>query len=237
MALLWGQPGDREELDGQDEAIRETVRNLEVGGVGSLEAGEGEPGAAGVDGCTVADFETDLKNNLYKVWNRMSSGSYFPPPVMAVEIPKSHGEGTRVLGVPTVADRVAQTVVARRLGAKVEPIFHPDSYGYRPGRSALDAVAACRDRCWRYAWVIDLDVQAFFDSVDHDLLLRAVERHADAPWVMLYVRRWLVAPLVLPDGSVQARSRGTPQGNTANLSGSDDVDIWRVRVCHAGVRP
>ncbi|WP_241255638.1 reverse transcriptase domain-containing protein, partial [Candidatus Protofrankia californiensis] len=124
-------------------------------------------GAAGVDGCTVADFETDLKNNLYKVWNRMSSGSYFPPPVMAVEIPKSHGEGTRVLGVPTVADRVAQTVVARRLGAKVEPIFHLDSYGYRPGRSALDAVAACRQRCWRYAWVIDLDIQAFLDASSH----------------------------------------------------------------------
>jgi retron-type reverse transcriptase len=119
----------------------------------------------------------------------MSSGSYFPPAVRAVEIPKSHGGGTRILGVPTVADRIAQTVVARRLEAKVEPIFHPDSYGYRPNRGPLDAVAACRQRCWKRDWVIDLDVQKFFDSVDHDLVVKAVEAHTDDPWVVLYVRR------------------------------------------------
>jgi RNA-directed DNA polymerase len=124
-------------------------------------------GAPGVDQRSIEDFEKDLKRNLYKIWNRMSSGSYFPPPVKAVEIPKPHGGGTRMLGVPTVADRIAQTVVARRLEQKVEPIFHPDSYGYRPGRSALDAVAACRQRCWTKDWVIDLDVEKFFDSVDH----------------------------------------------------------------------
>ncbi len=124
-------------------------------------------GAPGVDKVTIEEFETDLKNNLYRIWNRMSSGSYFPPPVKAVEIPKSHGGGVRVLGVPTVADRIAQTVAARRLEAKVEPIFHPDSYGYRPGRSALDAVAACRRRCWKRGWVIDLDVQAFLDAWSH----------------------------------------------------------------------
>ncbi len=117
-------------------------------------------GAAGVDEVTLGEFEADLKGNLYRIWNRMSSGSYLPPPVKAVRIPKSHGEGVRVLGVPTIGDRIAQTVVARRLEGKVEAIFHPDSYGYRPGRSALDAVAACRRRCWRYDWAIDLDVQA-----------------------------------------------------------------------------
>jgi RNA-directed DNA polymerase len=148
-------------------------------------------GAPGVDDRSIEDFGTDLKNNLYRIWNRMSSGSYFPPPVLAVEIPKPHGKGTRVLGVPTVADRVAQTVVARRLEQEVEPIFHPDSYGYRPGRSALDAVAACRQRCWKTDWVIDLDIQQFFDSVPWDLIVKAVAAHTDQPWVVLYVTRWL----------------------------------------------
>src|SRR3954471_11885710 len=191
-------------------------------------------GAAGVDGCSIEDFEKDLKNNLYRVWNRMSSGSYFPPAVRAVEIPKSHGDGVRILGVPTVGDRVAQTVVARRLEAKVEPIFHRDCYRYRPGRSALDAVAACRRRCWKYNWTIDLDVQKFFDSVDHDLVVRAVQAHTDAPWVVLYVKRWLTAPLALPDGTVQQRDRGTPQGSSvspvlANLFLHYAFDAWMAR--------
>jgi group II intron reverse transcriptase/maturase len=173
-------------------------------------------GAAGVDGQSIEDFETDLRNNLYKIWNRMSSGSYFPPPVRAVEIPKPHGGGVRVLGVPTVADRIAQTVVARRLETKVESIFHQDSYGYRPGRSALDAVAACRQRCWRKNWVIDLDIAKFFDSVPWDLIIKAVQANTDQPWVVLYVKRWLAAPLVLPDGRVQQRDRGTPQGSAAS---------------------
>jgi len=169
-------------------------------------------GAPGVDGCCIEDFEADLKNNLYRVWNRMSSGSYFPPPVLAVEIPKAHGGGTRMLGVPTVADRVAQTVVARRLEAKVEPTFHLDSYGYRPGRAALDAVAACRQRCWRYDWVIDPDIQKFFDSVPWDLIIKAVRANTDQPWVILYVQRWLQAPVQTPDGTLQQRGRGTPRG-------------------------
>ena len=180
-------------------------------------------GAPGVDGVTLDEFEMDLKNNLYRIWNRMSSGSYFPPPVRAVEIPKPHGGGTRVLGVPCIADRIAQTVVARRLGAKVDPIFHPDSYGYRPNRSALDAVAACRQRCWKTDWVIDLDVERFFDSVPWELVVKAVAAHTTDPWVVLYVKRWLAAPLALPDGSLQQRDRGTPQGSAvspvlANLS-------------------
>jgi RNA-directed DNA polymerase len=196
-------------------------------------------GAAGVDGCSIEEFESDLKNNLYRIWNRMSSGSYFPPAVKAVEIPKSHGDGKRILGVPTIADRVAQTVVARRLEAKVEPIFHPDSYGYRPGRSALDAVATCRKRCWRYDWVVDLDIQKFFDSVDHDLVVKAVAAHTDQPWVLLYVRRWLQAPLQQADGSLLQRDRGTPQGSSvspvlANLFLHYAFDAWMVRE-HPGV--
>jgi RNA-directed DNA polymerase len=191
-------------------------------------------GAPGVDGCSIEDFEADLKSNLYKVWNRMSSGSYFPPPVLAVEIPKPHGVGTRMLGVPTIADRVAQTVVARRLEARVEPTFHSDSYGYRPGRSALDAVAACRQRCWRYDWVIDLDIQKFFDSVSWNLIVKAVQANTDQPWVILYVKRWLQAPVQMPDGTLRQRDRGTPQGSAvspvlANLFLHYGFDAWMAR--------
>jgi len=190
-------------------------------------------GAAGVDGQSVEQFEQDLKDNLYRLWNRMSSGSYFPPPVKAVEIPKASG-GVRILGVPTVADRIAQTVVAMYLERLVEPIFHPDSYGYRPGRSALDAVARCRERCWRNDWLIDLDVRAFFDSVDHSLMLKAVARHTGAKWVLLYVARWLKAPMRQPDGTLAARDRGTPQGSAvspvlANLYLHYAFDMWLTR--------
>jgi RNA-directed DNA polymerase len=148
-------------------------------------------GAAGVDRQSIEDFETDLRNNLYKIWNRMSSGTYFPPPVMAVEIPKPNGGGTRILGVPTVADRVAQTVAAMTLEPRTESIFRDDSYGYRPRRSALDAVAKCRERCWRKDWVIDLDVAKFFDSVPWDLMVKAVEANiaTDQRWILLYVKR------------------------------------------------
>jgi RNA-directed DNA polymerase len=165
-------------------------------------------GAAGVDEQSLAEFERDLKGNLYKLWNRLSSGSYFPPAVRAVAIPKRDG-GSRVLGVPTVADRIAQTVVRLYLEPGVEPIFHRDSYGYRPGRSALDAVGVCRERCWRRDWVVDLDLKSFFDSVPHDLVLRAVARHTDLRWVLLYVERWLKAPLQREDGSLVERDRGT----------------------------
>jgi len=191
-------------------------------------------GAPGVDEVRLGEFETDLGNNLYRIWNRMSSGSYFPPPVKAVEIPKPHGNGTRTLGVPTVADRIAQTVVARRLEAKVEPIFHPDSYGYRPNRSALDAVAACRQRCWRSDWIVDLDIRSFFESVPWELVVKAVAAHSTDPWVLLYVKRWLAAPLQLPDGSLQRRDRGTPQGSAvspvlANLFLHYAFDAWMAR--------
>ncbi len=191
-------------------------------------------GTAGVDGVTVEQFAQDVKNNLYKLWNRMSSGSYFPAPVRMVEIPKNAGRGTRVLGVPTVQDRIAQTVAVAYLEPLVEPVFHPDSYGYRPGRSPLDAVAACRQRCWRYAWAIDLDIQGFFDNLDHDLILKAVAHHTDQTWILLYVQRWLVAPLRHADGSVTARDRGSPQGASispllANLFMHYAFDTWMAR--------
>lgn len=191
-------------------------------------------GAPGVDGVTLDEFDKDLGNNLYKIWNRMSSGTYFPPPVKAVEIPKAHGDGVRVLGIPCVGDRIAQTVVAARLEAEVEPIFHPDSYGYRPRRSALDAVKVCRKRCWRKDWVIDLDVAQFFDSVPWDLIVKAVERHSTLPWVLLYVKRWLNAPLQLSDGALQQRDRGTPQGSAispvlANLFMHYAFDMFLAR--------
>ena len=195
---------------------------------------KGNKGAAGVDGQSLAAFEEDLQGNLYRIWNRMSSGSYFPPPVKAVEIPKAHGAGTRMLGVPTVADRIAQTVVAAHLEAKVEPIFHADSYGYRPKRSALDAVGICRQRCWKYDWVIDLDIRKFFDSVPWDLVLKAVAAHTAAPWVLLCVKRWLSAPLQQPDGTLLERHRGTPQGSSispvlANLFMHYAFDLWLSR--------
>ena len=190
-------------------------------------------GAAGVDGTSIEEFESNLKNNLYRVWNRMSSGTYFPPAVKAVEIPKLGG-GTRTLGIPTVEDRIAQTVVAMQLEPAVEPTFHADSYGYRPGRSALDAVEVCRKRCWSRDWVIDLDIRNFFDTVDHDLLLKAVRAHTDHKWVVLYVQRWLSAPLQRPDGSLQARDRGTSQGSSvspvlANLFLHYAFDAWMAR--------
>lgn len=190
-------------------------------------------GAAGVDGESIAEFEKNLKGNLYKLWNRMSSGSYFPPPVRAVEIPKKAG-GVRTLGVPTVADRIAQTVVKMYMEPEVDPLFHPDSYGYRPKRSTLDAVATCRERCWRYDWVIDLDIRAFFDSIPHSLLLSAVSKHTDLPWVLLYVQRWLEAPLQKEDGTIVARDLGTPQGSAispflANLFLHYAFDRWMDR--------
>ncbi len=190
-------------------------------------------GAAGVDGQSVAAFEENLINNLYKLWNRLSSGSYFPPPVRRVEIPKSGG-GTRPLGIPTVADRIAQMVVKRCLEPNLDRLFHPDSYGYRPGKSAIEAVGQARQRCWDYDWVLDLDIRGFFDNIDHALLMRAVRKHADEKWVVLYIERWLTAPVQMPDGKLVPREKGTPQGGVispllANLFLHYAFDCWMAR--------
>lgn len=168
-------------------------------------------GAAGIDGESIADFEENLSGNLYKLWNRMTSGSYFPPPVKAVEIPKRSG-GKRLLGVPTVADRIAQTVVKQSLEPLLEPIFDVDSYGYRPGKSALDAVKVTEDRCWQTDWVVEFDIKGAFDNLDHTLLMSALTKHTQCRWMLLYIQRWLEAPTQLRDGSLVARVKGTPQG-------------------------
>jgi RNA-directed DNA polymerase len=191
-------------------------------------------GAAGVDGQSLADFEKDLKGNLYKLWNRMSSGSYFPPPVKLVEIPKGNTGKTRPLGIPTVSDRIAQMVVKLMLEPQVEPHFHPDSYGYRPGKSALDAVAVTRQRCWRRNWVIDLDIKGFFDNLDWNLVMRAVRHHTDVPWILLYVERWLRAPVQHTDGRLEERTKGSPQGSVispllSNLFMHYAFDEWLRR--------
>lgn len=189
-------------------------------------------GAAGVDRQSLSEFEKDLKNNLYKIWNRMSSGSYFPPAVRLVEIPKEKGK--RPLGIPTVADRIAQTVAKMYLEPCVEPKFHEDSYGCRPGKSAHDAIGRARERCWRRDWVIDLDIKGFFENLDWDLVLRAVQFHTDVKWIHLYVDRWLRAPVQPEDGTLVNRTKGTPQGSVispllANLFMHHAFDDWMRR--------
>jgi len=184
-------------------------------------------GAAGIDGELMADFERNLKGNLYRLWNRMSSGTYFPPPVLQVAIPKCQ----RKLGIPTVSDRIAQTVVKLYLEPVVEPSFHDDSYGYRPGRCAHHAIARARERCWKFNWVLDLDIRAFFDSLDHRLVLHAVRKYTSCRWVLLYIERWLKAPVQVEDGSLQERTSGTPQGGVvspllANMFLHFSFDLW-----------
>jgi RNA-directed DNA polymerase len=189
-------------------------------------------GAAGVDGQTIEDFDKDLGGNLYKIWNRMSSGSYFPPPVRAVPIPKKSG-GERILGVPAVSDRIAQMVVKQLIESDLETIFLPDSYGYRPGKSAVDAVGVTRERCWRYDWVLEFDIVGLFDNLPHDLLLKAVRRHVECAWARLYIERWLTAPMIR-DGVEIKRDKGTPQGGVvspllANLFLHYAFDLWMRR--------
>jgi group II intron reverse transcriptase/maturase len=190
-------------------------------------------GAAGIDDETIVMFEQNLSKNLYKLWNRMSSGSYFPPPVKQVKIPKAKG-GTRKLGIPTVSDRIAQTVVKRIIEPMLDPIFHPDSYGYRPGRSAKQAIAITRKRCWQYDWVVEFDIKAAFDQIDHGLLLKAVRTHITEGWILLYVERWLTAPFETAEGEQLQRERGTPQGGVVspilmNLFMHYAFDTWMKR--------
>jgi RNA-directed DNA polymerase len=169
-------------------------------------------GCAGIDKQTIADFEKNLKDNLYKIWNRMSSGTYYPPPVKAVAIPKKNG-GERILGVPTVTDRIAQMVVRLTFEPKVEPYFYADSYGYRPNKSALEAVGKTRERCWRYNWVVEFDIKGMFDNIDHELLMKAVRKHTNNKMELLYIERWLKAPIQKPNGELVTRTKGTPQGS------------------------
>lgn len=190
-------------------------------------------GAAGIDEESIKDFEGNLKDNLYRIWNRMSSGSYLPPPVRTVAIPKNGG-GERKLGIPTVSDRVAQMVVKRCLEPKLEPLFHADSYGYRPFKSAHDAVGQARKRCWRFDWVLDLDIKGFFDNISHELMMRAVRKHAREKWVVLYIERWLKAPAQEEHGRLTPRDKGTPQGGVispllANLFLHYAFDQWMAR--------
>lgn len=189
-------------------------------------------GSAGVDQESIDDFEQNLMKNLYKLWNRLSSGTYFPPPVKGVPIPKKQG-GTRMLGVPTVTDRIAQMVVKLAFESHVEPHFKEDSYGYRPNKSALDAVEITRQRCWRYDWLLEFDIRGLFDNIDHELLMKAVRKHTDNRWVILYIERWLKVPMQMADGAMVARSTGTPQGGVispllSNLFLHYVYDVWMI---------
>lgn len=190
-------------------------------------------GGYGIDEESIEDFESNLKDNLYKLWNRMSSGTYFPPPVMAVEIPKSDGR-TRLLGIPTVSDRIAQTVVKDCLDVIIDPKFHEDSYGYRHGKSALEAVGVARKRCWQKDWCIDLDIKGFFDVLNHELMMKAVRFHTKEKWILLYVERWLKAPMQTGEDQLVERKSGTPQGGVvspllANLYMHHAFDDWMRR--------
>ncbi len=187
-------------------------------------------GSAGVDEVSIGEYAKDLRNNLHKLWARLSSGSYMPPPVLLVEIPKKGG-GKRPLGIPTVGDRIAQMVVKMALEPEIDKVFYEDSYGYRQGKSGIDAVKVCRERCWKYNWVLDLDIKGFFDNIPHDLLMKAVERHTNCKWHLLYIRRWLEAPVQNRDGEQKERPKGTPQGAVispllANLFLHYCMDSW-----------
>lgn len=189
-------------------------------------------GAAGVDGITFDIYEKDLKNNLYKLWNRMSSGSYFPKAVKGVEIPKKNGK-IRLLGVPTIEDRVAQMVVKQDFEPLIEPIFCDDSYGYRPNRSAIDAIRVTRERCWKIDWLVEFDIKGLFDNIDHQLLMQVVRKHTDCKWMILYIERWLKAPMLMPNGQIQERKTGISQGGVAspilaNLFMHYAFDRWMV---------
>jgi RNA-directed DNA polymerase len=187
-------------------------------------------GSAGVDKVTIKDYENNLRSNLYKLWNRMSSGSYFPPPVKLVEIPKSNG-GKRPLGIPTVSDRIAQMAVVKLITPGIEPYFHEDSYAYRPHRFAHDAVAKAQERCWKYDWVLDMDISKFFDTIDQELLMKALKLHTKEKWVLMYIERWLKVPYEKHDGSIIPRDKGVPQGSVigpvlANLFLHYTFDKW-----------
>lgn len=227
------QSAHQPNCDKQEEAVAEQTKPFSINKWQVAEAYrrvKANAGAAGVDHQTLADFEQNLKGNLYKIWNRLSSGTYMPPPVKAVLIPKKSG-GERTLGIPTVSDRIAQMTVLLSFEHHVERCFLDDSYGYRPGKSALDAIAVTRKRCWKYDWCLEFDIKGLFDNIPHDLLLKAVDKHCTERWVRLYITRWLTAPMLMPDGTLKERSKGTPQGGVispvlANLFLHYVFDKW-----------
>ncbi len=190
--------------------------------------------SAGVDDLSMSQYDLQRHQHLYKVWNRLASGSYFPPPVLQVEIPKKNGS-VRQLGIPTISDRVAQTVIKNQIEERLERIFHPQSYGYRPKRSAHQALDQVRKSCWKYDWVIDLDIKNFFDEIDHGKLLKALDKHVEEKWVLRYIERWLTAPLQNRKGEITTRTKGTPQGGVispllANLFLHYTLDVWLGRL-------
>jgi len=187
-------------------------------------------GSAGIDKQSIEMFNENLSDNLYKIWNRMTSGSYFPPPVRTVFIPKKQG-GKRPLGIPTVSDRIAQGVVKDHLEPELEKLFHPGSFGYRPGKSAHDALKQCQENCIKYAWVIDVDIKGFFDNLNHEIMLQLLQEQTDEKWVMMYSERWLKAGVEQEDGNIIARAKGTPQGGVisplfANIYLHHAFDKW-----------
>ena len=187
-------------------------------------------GSAGIDAVKIKDYQEQLGKNLYKLWNRMSSGSYFPQPVKLVEIPKKSG-GKRPLGIPSVDDRIAQSAVVLLINERIDQTFHPDSYGYRPGKSAIDALTTARQRCWKYDWVLDMDISKFFDTIDHDLLMLAVKKHVKESWILLYIERWLKVPYQTVNGERIERTMGVPQGSVigpvlSNLFLHYAFDLW-----------
>ena len=188
-------------------------------------------GSAGVDQISMEEFDAQRSKHLYKLWNRLASGSYFPPPVKEVEIPKKDGK-VRKLGIPTIGDRVAQMVVKEYLEARFEKIFSPNSYGYRPDRNAHQALEKVRQNCRKTDWVIDLDIKGFFDNIDHERLMLAVQKHVPEKWCLLYIQRWLTMPVQTKSGElIQKQGKGTPQGGVispllANLFLHYAMDKW-----------
>ena len=209
----------------------QNVRSFEISKqlvMGAYQKVKANRGSGGIDGVSIEKFDENLKDNLYKIWNRMSSGSYIPPPVKLVEIPKPNG-GIRPLGIPTVGDRVAQMVVVLTLEPQLDPLFHKDSYGYRRNKSAHQAINKAREMCWKHNWVLDMDISKFFDTIDHELLMKAVRKHTNCIWILLYIQRWLTVPYEKSDGTMIERDKGVPQGSAMRMTAFVTAIVYHRR--------